>query len=146
MQIVCRHFSELSGKAVYQILQLRNEVFVVEQNCVFQDADNKDLKAYHLCIYEEDELVAYARLLDQHISYNEISIGRVVTAPSVRRKQYGKTLMQEAIRHCYMLFGKQSIKIGAQLYLKSFYESFGFVQCSDVYDEDGIDHIQMLLA
>lgn len=146
MQIVCRHFSELSGKAVYQILQLRNEVFVVEQNCVFQDADNKDLKAYHLCIYEEDELVAYARLLDQHISYNEISIGRVVTAPSVRRKQYGKTLMQEAIRHCYMLFGKQSIKIGAQLYLKSFYESFGFVQCSDVYDEDGIDHIEMLLA
>lgn len=146
MQIVCRHFSELSGKAVYQILQLRNEVFVVEQNCVFQDADNKDLKAYHLCIYDEDELVAYARLLDQHISYNEISIGRVVTAPSVRRKQYGKTLMQEAIRHCYMLFGKQSIKIGAQLYLKSFYESFGFVQCSDVYDEDGIDHIQMLLA
>ena len=146
MNICIKHFNELTAEELYEIYKVRTKVFVVEQNCVFQDADNKDLKAYHLCIYEEDELVAYARLLDQHISYNEISIGRVVTAPSVRRKQYGKTLMQEAIRHCYMLFGKQSIKIGAQLYLKSFYESFGFVQCSDVYDEDGIDHIEMLLA
>lgn len=145
MQWICKHFNDLTAGEIYDILRLRNEVFVVEQNCVFQDADNKDQLSYHLMAREKDMLAAYARLLPPLVSYEMASIGRVVTSPTKRRAGLGRELMQQSIALCYKLFGRSSIKIGAQLYLKPFYESHGFRQSGDVYDEDGIDHIEMTL-
>ncbi|HSN08510.1 MAG TPA: GNAT family N-acetyltransferase [Hanamia sp.] len=124
---------------------MRSEVFVVEQNCAYQDLDDKDLKAYHFSGWQDDNVVAYTRLLAKGISYEDAaSIGRVVTSPSVRGKNVGKELMRQSIEKIYNLFGKIPIRISAQLYLKRFYESFSFVQISGVYMEDGIEHISML--
>ena len=138
-------FEALTLGQLYAIMQLRIEVFIVEQNCPFQDADNKDDKAYHLMAWKQDLLVAYTRLLPPGISYKEPSIGRVVTSPKARGEGNGHELMQRSIKECYSLFGKREIRIGAQLYLKKFYESHGFRQDGPVYDEDGIDHIEMML-
>lgn len=140
----CVFFNELSVHELYTVIKLRNEVFVVEQNCVFQDADDKDQKCYHLLGTQGDKLVAYARLVPPGVSYIYPSIGRVVTLPASRRSGAGRQLMHTAITHAELLFGKSPIKIGAQLYLKKFYESFGFLQSGLVYDEDGIDHIEMI--
>ena len=146
MKWTCKKFAELTPYEVYAIMQLRNEVFVVEQQCIFQDADNKDQRSYHLLCMDGEQLAAYARLLAPGISYNnEASIGRVVSFPKMRKMGIGRELMQRSISMCYELFGEISIKIGAQLYLKKFYESFGFIQCSDVYLEDDIQHIEMIL-
>lgn len=141
-----KRFDELTPYQLYAILQLRNEVFVVEQNCVFQDADDKDQNSYHLMGFLDNKLVAYTRLVPAGVSYEQASIGRVVTSPSVRRSGAGKLLMQQSINSLYSLFGKVPIKIGAQLYLQHFYESFGFERISDIYLEDGIEHIYMLKA
>jgi len=143
---VLKHFNELSVTELYSILQLRNEVFVVEQNCVFQDADNKDQNCYHLMGFQNDLLVAYTRIVPPQIIYVEASIGRVVTSTNVRRNGAGKLLMHQSIKCLYELFGQVSIKIGAQLYLKQFYESFDFVQTGCIYLEDGIEHIHMVKA
>ena len=140
----CKTFDTLSPHELYSILRLRNEVFVVEQHCVFQDADDRDQQCFHLLGFSGNYLIAYARLVPPGISYTEPSIGRVVTAPAARSSGAGKQLMSKAIEQCYVLFKKQSIKIGAQLYLKAFYESFGFIQIGEIYDEDGIDHIHMI--
>lgn len=142
-----KHFNELSATELYEIIRLRNEVFVVEQNCVFQDADNKDQYCYHLMLRQNDALVAYTRLVPKGISYPEyMSIGRVVSSPTARRTGAGRAVMKVSIEACYRLWGQAPIKIGAQLYLKRFYASLGFVQSSEVYDEDGIDHIEMIKA
>ncbi len=140
----CKPFTALSNHELYAIMRLRNEVFVVEQNCVFQDADNKDQESFHLMGYIQDDLAAYARLVPAGVSYNHISIGRIITSPLFRNIGVGKALMHQSIEHCNQLFSIQTIKIGAQLYLKKFYESFGFKQVDDPYDEDGILHIHML--
>ncbi len=139
-------FEELSGQEVYSILQLRMEVFVVEQQCVFQDADNKDQGSYHLCGYINNDLAAYTRLVPPGLIYAEPSIGRVVTSPKFRKKGLGVELMQQSIQHTKKLFGEKPIKIGAQLYLQRFYESLGFRRISDIYLEDGIEHIYMTLT
>lgn len=139
-----KKFDELTPHELYAILQLRNEVFVVEQNCVFQDADNKDQLSYHLMGWSEEKLIAYSRIIPAGVAYEYVSIGRVVTSPEKRRNGTGKILMNEALNATINLFGNVSIKLGAQLYLKNFYESFGFVQSSDIYIEDGIPHIEMI--
>ena len=137
-------FSQLTPIELYQVLQLRSEVFVVEQNCVFLDMDNIDQECFHLMGLVENKLVAYARIVPPGIVYTEPSIGRVVTSPSVRKHGLGKQLMQQSIELVHELFGNTSIKIGAQNYLREFYSSFGFYQVSDVYLEDGIEHIYMV--
>jgi len=138
-------FAALTTADLYTLLQLRSEVFVVEQACAFQDLDGHDQAAYHLLGYTEaGELAAYARLFAAGRSYAQASIGRVVTAPRHRRAGLGRQLLSQAIAQCDELFGAQPIKIGAQLYLKAFYESFGFVQQGEGYLEDGIPHIYML--
>lgn len=139
-----KQFDELTPHELYAILQLRIEVFVVEQHCVFQDADNKDQGSYHLMGWQDDLLAAYTRLVPPGHIYEQASIGRVVTSPNVRRFGAGKQLMQQSIEAVYKLFGTGPIKIGAQFYLKKFYESFGFQQISDIYLEDGIEHIYMM--
>lgn len=141
---ILKKFGDLSPYQLYAALQLRNAVFVVEQTCVFQDADDKDQDSYHLLGFSDNKLVAYTRLVPPGVIYKEASIGRVITAQAVRRSGAGKELMKQSIDNCQQLFGEGAIKIGAQLYLKKFYESFGFVQISDVYLEDGIEHIYML--
>ena len=141
---LCKPFNNLTNIELYALLRLRSEVFVVEQNCIFLDMDNKDQTCHHLLGYDGENLVAAARLLGPNTTYQQISIGRVVSSPAYRGTGAGKALMQQAIVQCYQLFGKSDIKIGAQLYLKTFYESFGFVQTSNVYDEDGIDHVEMV--
>jgi ElaA protein len=139
-----KKFEELSLQELYAILQLRSEVFVVEQNCVFQDMDNKDQSSHHLMGWEYNTLLAYTRLIPPGTSYEFSSIGRVVTASSARGSGIGKLLMEKSIQQLEQLFGKQPIKIGAQLYLREFYHSFGFKQAGDIYVEDGIDHIEMI--
>ncbi|MEP6728409.1 MAG: GNAT family N-acetyltransferase, partial [Bacteroidota bacterium] len=141
---ICKPFNELTADELYAILQLRNEVFVVEQNCVFQDADNKDQPSFHLMGWDT-KLVAYTRLVPAGIAYEEPSIGRVVTSITARGSGTGRMLMQQSITECRKLFGNGIIRIGAQLYLKDFYTSLGFIPTGGIYPEDGIDHIQMLL-
>jgi len=140
-----KKFDHLTPNELYSVLQLRNQVFVVEQNCVFQDADDKDQGSHHLMGWNGGMLVAYSRIVPLGIVYDSFpSIGRVVTSPKMRKTGIGKVLMHQSIEELQKLFGKSSIKLGAQLYLKKFYESFGFVQSSDVYIEDGIPHIEMI--
>jgi len=141
---ICKKFDELTPLELYAIMRLRNEVFVVEQNCVFQDADNKDQQCYHLAGWQENMLIAYTRIVPAGIIYDQISIGRVVTSPEHRGAGTGKLLMKKSIQYAHDFFGELPIKIGAQLYLKQFYESLSFVQSSDIYLEDGIEHIQMI--
>jgi ElaA protein len=145
IQWTLKQFSSLTIDELYAIFQLRIDVFVVEQNCPFQDADYKDQYGWHLMGYCDDKLGAYTRLLPSGVSFEEASIGRVVTARFARNSGFGKKLVMESINMLYKLFGRQPIKIGAQLYLKKFYESCGFQQSSDIYLEDGIEHIEMLL-
>ena len=141
---ICKKFTELNVNELYEIMKLRSEVFVVEQNCVYLDADGKDEKSYHFYAVINGGIAAYARLLPPNLSFKEASIGRVLTAPLHRRKGLGLILMQNCIVKTMELFKTTSIKIGGQLYLKSFYEDLQFIQCSDVYDEDGIPHIEMI--
>lgn len=141
---ICKPFKELLLHELYDCLRLRSEVFVVEQNCVFLDADNIDQKCYHLFGYEGNELMAYTRIVPPLVVYEQASIGRVVTSKNARGRGIGKVLMEQSVNSVHHLFGGQPIKIGAQLYLKKFYESFGFQQISNVYIEDGIEHIYML--
>jgi ElaA protein len=138
-----KKFTDLTPHELYAILRLRTAVFVVEQNCVFQDMDNKDQQCLHLMGWEGEQLAACSRLVPPGISYDFPSIGRVVTSPVLRSTGIGKALMQKSIDELVRLYGKTPICIGAQLYLRGFYESFGFAQSGKVYDEDGINHLEM---
>jgi ElaA protein len=129
----CKNFTELSNQELYSILRLRNEVFIVEQNCPYQDLDNKDQKSWHLMGW-----------LPPGLSYAECSIGRVVSSPSARRTGIGKELMKVSIEECNRLFNHTPIRIGAQLYLLEFYKSFSFEPRGNIYLEDGIRHIEMI--
>ena len=144
---VTKTFAELTVDELYAILRLRSEVFVVEQNCIFLDLDNNDQKAFHTIGFIGEEVVATTRLFDKDIMYDGYqSIGRVVGSPRHRGLGIGKALMQYSIQECERLFGKGPIKIGAQLYLKKFYNEQGFDKSGDVYLEDDIDHIPMIRA
>lgn len=138
-----KRFDALSVSELYQILQLRSEVFVVEQNCVYQDIDGKDSKALHLFGESDGKIVAYARLFDKGDYFDKTSIGRVVVSPNARDKKYGHDLIREAINAISENFGTAEITISAQLYLKKFYESHGFTAIGETYQEDDIPHIKM---
>ena len=140
-------FSELTTEQLYAILRLRAAVFVVEQTCYYQDLDDRDQAALHLCGYDDDtgRLAAYARILERGISYADYaSIGRVITAPFARGRGLGRPLMNEAVRVLYDRYGPQPIKISAQAHLQGYYGSVGFVGTGQVYDEDGIPHRAMV--
>jgi ElaA protein len=140
-------FYQLSLDDLYAIMRLRQEVFIVEQNCPYLDADGKDPFGHHIMgKYKDGELVCYTRLLPEGVSYKGFcSIGRVINAASVRGQGQGKKLMELSIRQIKALFPGSPIKIGAQAYLKRFYESFGFVDLNQPYMEDGIPHLKMVL-
>lgn len=138
-----RAFDELTPAQLYAILALRERVFVVEQKCAYQDADGYDAASRHL--WAEDDtgaLHAYLRIVPAGVKFAEVSIGRVVTSPQARGAGLGRVLMQRGIA----LAGPVPVRIGAQAHLEAFYTSLGFARCSDVYDEDGIPHIEMLRA
>lgn len=138
-----KRFDELSVHELYDLLKLRSEIFVVEQNCAYLDLDGKDKVALHLLGEFEGKIVAYSRLFKAGISFENASIGRVVVDANFRNRKWGHDLMREAIAGIEHHFGESKITIGAQLYLKKFYESHQFVQTSEMYLEDEIPHIEM---
>jgi ElaA protein len=146
LYFTCKKFEDLNVFELYEILALRAEVFVVEQNCPYQDLDGKDLQSWHFMVRNEvGKLVAVTRLLPEDVSYKGYtSIGRVVSSPSARGTGAGKVLMEESVKKTIELFGNQPIKIGAQTYLLKFYESFGFVSTGEEYLEDDIPHTKMV--
>jgi ElaA protein len=145
MEFSIKSFDELTTSELYQILKLREEVFIVEQHCVYKDIDDYDQRAYHLMGKINDEVQAYARVFSPRIKYPDCSIGRVVVRKDYRLNFYGRSIMQQAIKFLNDKFNGVSITISAQLYLKKFYEEFNFKAIHDVYDEDGIPHIKMIL-
>lgn len=146
MQIEWRFksYDDLSKSELHQIMVLRQQVFVVEQNCPYQDADDKDKSSHHLMGYIQSELVAYLRLVKPGISYPEMSFGRIVTAPSERGKGIGVALMKEGIIQSKLLYGTTKNRISAQSHLVPFYERFGFSTHGKEYLEDDIPHTEML--
>lgn len=140
----CLPFESLPSLILYDLLRLRSEVFVVEQNCVFQDIDRQDMDAHHLLGYNEaGTLAAYARLFDAGKCYEEASIGRVIVAQPFRKYGLGRELMRQALSWSDSLFGARTNRIGAQQHLERFYNGFGYEQCGSMYVEDGIPHIPM---
>ncbi|MBU5592225.1 GNAT family N-acetyltransferase [Clostridium sp. MSJ-4] len=144
MNLFIKKFHELSLEELYDILALRSEIFVVEQNCIYEDCDGKDKFAYHLYYKEKDEILAYSRILDKGISYGEISIGRVVVNKNHRRKGLAEKMMKKAIEFVEKDLRESSIRLSAQVYAKGLYESVGFKEVSEEYLEDNIPHIEML--
>ncbi len=145
LQWRCLNFSQLTLDQLYALLRLRAEVFVVEQDCPYQDLDGNDQLGLHVLGLKGDILVAYTRLLPPGLKYDGCSIGRVVTSPQLRRDGLGKQLMQFSIDSCQQHWPEQEITISAQQYLENFYQGFGFLTESDPYQEDGIPHIRMRL-
>ncbi|WP_046743436.1 GNAT family N-acetyltransferase [Kordia zhangzhouensis] len=137
-------FNELTIHELYDILQLRSEVFVVEQDCVYQDIDGKDKKALHVIGYDDDTIVAYTRLFDAGDYFENPSIGRVVVNKEARAFGYGHHIMKASIAAIKTYYQSSTIKISAQTYLKKFYESHGFLKVGNEYLEDGIPHIAMI--
>ena len=137
-------FEALGAREVHDILQARSAVFVVEQDCVFLDADGADPDCWHLFASEEGALLAYCRLVPPGLKFPEASIGRVITPEAGRGRGLGRELMARAVGHCAELWPGQALRIGAQQYLEKFYGEFGFAKSSDMYVEDGIPHIEMV--
>lgn len=147
VQYQCLSYSELGKDQLYALLALRQEVFVVEQHCPYLDADGQDQAASHLLgLTDDGQLATYVRLLPAGISYdNYVAIGRVITAPFARGKGLGRALMQEAIVQAQRLWPDTSIKLSAQAHLQAYYRSVGFSPVGDIYMEDGIPHVGMVL-
>jgi ElaA protein len=141
-------FSELSVDQLYQVLQQRQDVFILEQTCFYQDFDGLDQGAHHLLgwrtIAGKRELAAYLRCLAPGVKYTEMSLGRVLSSKAARGSGIGRELLEQGIAHAERLHPGHRIRIGAQRHLEKFYASFGFVTISEPYDEDGIMHIDML--
>lgn len=142
-----KEFHEISAGLLYRLIQARVDVFVVEQACVYRELDDLDLKAYHLYAEVEEEIVAYLRILPPGLSYEtEVSIGRVLVMPKWRQSGLAREMITEALDFIEKEIPEIDIKIQAQAYLQGFYHSFGFKVISDLYDDEGIPHIDMLLS
>jgi ElaA protein len=151
MEWMCKSFDELGSALLYRILSARNAVFVVEQQCPYQDIDGRDPLSLHLVAQSRDEanqprIAAYLRLLPPGLAYDEASIGRVITAASHRGTGLGRELLARAVAIAEVQWPDAALRIGAQAHLEAFYGSFGFVKASEPYDEDGILHIEMVRA
>ena len=139
-----RSYNELTKRELFDIYFLRQEVFIVEQNCVYQDIDQKDHYSYHLMAYDEEILVAYLRIVHPGISYDEPSIGRVLTKIGYRGRGISKNIIQSAIQKVRDVYKHSNIRISAQEYLIPFYTSLNFESVGEVYLEDDIPHIEMM--
>jgi ElaA protein len=146
IQYQFKTFESLSIQELYAIMQVRNDVFVYEQHCYYQDLDDKDQACIHVLGWnEQQKLVAYCRILPPGLTYPTHSIGRVLVISAYRKQQLGRALMQKTLDYILSTSGKVPLTIEAQLYLQAFYESLGFVRTSDVFDDAGIDHVEMQL-
>ena len=143
LEFKIKPFNALSLSELYQILQLRSLVFVVEQNCVYQDIDGKDQKALHVLGFQNEQLVAYSRLFKANDYFENTSIGRVIVHPDYRIKKFGHELIKVSKAAIASNFNSDTITISAQLYLKKFYERHGFITTSEMYLEDDIPHVEM---
>jgi len=146
LDIKVKKFIDLTTQELYDILQLRSEVFVVEQDCVYQDIDSKDQKALHIIGYKNDRVVAYTRIFKPGDYFDLASIGRVVVSQKERDNKYGYDIMKASIKAIKDIFNESTIKISAQCYLKKFYNNLEFKQVGAEYLEDGIPHIAMIKA
>jgi len=144
MQVFIKSFQELSNEELYQMLRLRSEVFVVEQDCVYQDVDNKDQKALHILGVKDEKLVAYTRVFKPGDYFDNVSIGRVVVSKDQRKYGLGKQIMQASLAAIDQRFPNKPIEISAQSYLLKFYTELGFNATGEEYLEDGIPHRRML--
>ncbi len=144
MNIVIKYFNELTTQELYNILQLRSEVFVVEQNCIYQDIDGKDQKAVHIFFTENNKTIAYSRIFNEGEYFENPSIGRVVVEKEKRGKELGKKVMIEGEKYIKENLTNKNIEISAQKYLKEFYTNLGYKFIGNEYLEDGIPHIRMI--
>lgn len=144
MKVTVKAFQNFDLEELYKVLQLRSEVFVVEQDCVYQDIDGKDKKALHVLGYENKELVAYTRCFEPGYYFKEASIGRVIVKENFRKFKFGHQILQASIEVIESRYNTRKIKLSAQQYLTGFYESHGFLQTGEGYLEDGIPHIAMV--
>ncbi|WGD35814.1 GNAT family N-acetyltransferase [Olleya sp. YS] len=144
LNIIVKTFQEFTTQELYDLLQLRSEVFVVEQNCVYQDIDNKDQNALHVIGFKDNKVVAYTRLFKPGDYFELASIGRVVVAKNERHHKYGYDIMKASIDAIKTYYNETKIKISAQCYLKSFYNNLGFFEVGEQYLEDGIPHVAMI--
>lgn len=140
------HFDELTARKLYEILKLRVDVFIVEQNCPYPELDGLDQESIHLAYTENDRILAYARLVPAGVKYGLPSIGRVIVHPDARSRGLAKELLTRSIDYIFSEWEPQEIQLQGQVYLQKFYESFGFVPVSPAYDEDGIPHVDMKLS
>ncbi|WP_306552710.1 GNAT family N-acetyltransferase [Chryseobacterium sp. WG23] len=145
IEFFVKSFEELSTTELYKILKLRSEIFIIEQNCVYQDIDDKDLKCHHLMCLVDGNLAGYTRIVPPGLTYEDASIGRVVIGSDYRGLGLGKQLMENSVKDCKEILKESTIRISAQLYLLKFYNSLGFKEVGEPYDEDGIPHIEMVL-
>nr|WP_228407697.1 GNAT family N-acetyltransferase [Chryseobacterium capnotolerans] len=145
IEFFIKSFEELSTLELYNILKLRSEIFIIEQNCVYQDIDDKDLKCHHLMCLVDGKLAGYTRIVPHGLTYEDASIGRVVIGTAYRGLGLGKQLMEHSIKGCQDILKESKIRISAQLYLLKFYNALGFKEVGTPYDEDGIPHIEMVL-
>jgi ElaA protein len=144
LKIETKTFQELTTKDLYDLLQLRSEVFVVEQNCVYQDLDGKDEKALHVIGTKNNKIIAYTRVFKPGDYFDKASIGRVVVSKDERQHKYGYDIMEASIKTIKDNFNESSIKLSAQTYLKKFYTNLGFTAVGEEYLEDGIPHVIMI--
>ena len=143
METFVKTFDELSTNELYEIMKLRQDVFIIEQQCIYPDIDQKDRNSLHVIVKDYDEIIAYLRVLEKGISFDEVGIGRVIS--KYRRKGLGTLVLKAGIQAAKEIYHADKIVIEAQTYAKHFYELQGFVQCSDEFLEDGIPHIKMTL-
>mgnify|MGYP000164786528 CR=1 FL=1 len=144
MEWKIKKYEDLTIDELYNILKVRNEVFVVEQNCPYQDCDEKDKRAYHLFLEDNGEIIAYSRIIEKGVSYDEVSIGRFLVQKKYRGKGFAREMLSKAIKFIEESLNENAIRISGQVYIKEFYKSFGFKEVSDVYLEDNIPHVEML--
>ena len=142
MELVKKHFSELTNDELYDILKARVDVFVVEQKCPYPEIDGKDKAAYHLFLRDENGIAAYLRVLDKGVSFPEVALGRILTTR--RGEGLGAKIVREGIKFAEEKLSADKIKIEAQVYARGFYEKLGFRQCSEPFMDDGIEHIEMI--
>lgn len=144
MKCKLKEFTELTTAELYEILKLRAEVFVVEQNCPYQDLDDKDQSSYHLFLEDNGQIIAVLRILPENIAYKEMAIGRLIVKKSYRGKGISRKMMVRAMEFITEDLGKEKIRLSGQAYLTDFYQSLGFEKVSEMYFEDGIEHFEFL--
>lgn len=143
-KIEIKHYTDLSRDELFHILKIRQDIFIIEQECLYEDIDDLDEGVYHAIVYYDNKICGTSRIIQPNINNNFPRIGRIAVHKNYRNLKIGKMLIEESIHFSELKFKKEKIKISAQLQLQKYYETFGFIKTSEPYDEDGIMHIDMV--